>query len=110
LIAQSRNRRRADVVAAGDVGKRLALIPALDRLALLVVSEFERSAHFLSARHGPRSAFASARADQIALELGQPAEDGQHQPGAPGIGERKFRDNLGRLWRGEEQLRNQVDG
>jgi hypothetical protein len=33
---QPRNRRRADVVAAGDVGKRLALLAALDRLALLV--------------------------------------------------------------------------
>jgi hypothetical protein len=39
-----------DVVAAGDVRQRFALIAALDRLALLVISEFERSAHFLSAR------------------------------------------------------------
>ena len=31
MIAQSRNRRRADVVAAGDVGKRLALLAAWAR-------------------------------------------------------------------------------
>src|ERR1700730_7939444 len=46
---QPRNRRRADVVAAGDVGKRLALVAALDRLALLVIGELERPAHFLPA-------------------------------------------------------------
>jgi hypothetical protein len=55
------------------------LVAALDRLALLVIGEFERSAHFLPARHGARPAFACARPDQIALELGQPAQDGQHQ-------------------------------
>src|SRR6266478_10018913 len=50
--AQPRNRRRADLVGASDVGKRLALVAALDRLALLVIAEFERSAHFLPARNG----------------------------------------------------------
>jgi hypothetical protein len=55
------------------------LVAALDRLALLVIGEFERSAHFLPARRGARPAFACARPDQIALELGQPAQDGQHQ-------------------------------
>jgi hypothetical protein len=34
--------------------KRLALVSALDRFALLVVGEFERSAHFLSACDSPR--------------------------------------------------------
>jgi hypothetical protein len=59
---KARNRRRADVVAAPDVGKGfVAGIAALDRLALLVIGELERSAHFLPARHGPRSTFASAR-------------------------------------------------
>jgi hypothetical protein len=72
------NRRRADVVAAGDVGKCVALLTALDRLAL-VIGEFEWSAHFLASRHGPCSAFAGARPDQIALELRQPAKHGQHQ-------------------------------
>jgi hypothetical protein len=32
--------------------------------------QFGWSAHFLPARHGPRPAFAGARTDQIALELG----------------------------------------
>jgi hypothetical protein len=39
---QSGNRRRAYVVASGDVGKRLALVSALDRPALLVIGEFDR--------------------------------------------------------------------
>jgi putative SOS response-associated peptidase YedK len=39
---------------------RVALFAALDRLALLVIGKFERSAHFLPARHGPRPAFAGA--------------------------------------------------
>jgi hypothetical protein len=30
-------------------------------------------------RHGARPAFAGARADQVALELGKAAEHGQHQ-------------------------------
>jgi hypothetical protein len=36
LILEPRNRRLTDIVAAGDFGKRLALLAALDRLALLV--------------------------------------------------------------------------
>jgi hypothetical protein len=57
------NRRRADVVGAGDVGKCLALVAALDRLALLVIGEFERWAHFLPTLHGSRPAFAGTRTD-----------------------------------------------
>jgi hypothetical protein len=75
---QPRNRARADVVAAADVVKRFALVAALDRLALLVIGELERSAHSLPARHGSRSAFAGARADQVAFKLCQAAVHGQH--------------------------------
>ena len=44
---EPRNRRRADVVTAGDVGKCLALVAALDRLLLLVIGQLGRSAHLL---------------------------------------------------------------
>ena len=58
------NRRRADVVPAADVGKSfVALVAALDGLFLLMRGELRRAAHFLPTRHGPRPAFAGARAD-----------------------------------------------
>jgi hypothetical protein len=44
-----------------------------------MIGEFERPAHSLPARHGPRPAFAGARSDQIALELRQSAKHDQHQ-------------------------------
>jgi hypothetical protein len=40
-----------------------ASVAAPDRLALLVIGEFERSAHFLPARNGSSPAFAGARTD-----------------------------------------------
>jgi hypothetical protein len=55
LGRKPRNRARTDIVAAREFGKRLALVAALDRLALSVIGEFERSAHFLPSRHGARS-------------------------------------------------------
>jgi hypothetical protein len=68
-----------DVVAAGDVAERFAPVAAAYGLAPLVRGELERSAQALPARLGPRAAFASAGADQFALELRQPAEHGEHQ-------------------------------
>jgi hypothetical protein len=50
ITLQSGNRLRADVVAAANVGKRLAFVTALDRLPLRVIGKFERSAHFLPVR------------------------------------------------------------
>jgi hypothetical protein len=49
--------------------QRLAPVAALDRLALLVIDELERSAHSLPARHGTRSVFAAAHADHVSFKL-----------------------------------------
>ena len=69
-LGKPRNRRRADIVAAPDLGKRfLAPVTALDRLFLLVRGELGRSAHSLPARHGSRPAFPGSGADKIAFEL-----------------------------------------
>ena len=58
-----RNRRRADVVAAPDLGKRfLALVAALDRFFLLVRGELGRSAHFLTPRATARARPSPVRA------------------------------------------------
>jgi hypothetical protein len=56
LPMSSFNRRLTDIVAARDAALCLAGLDPLPRLALLVISKFGRSAHFLSARHGPRPA------------------------------------------------------
>jgi hypothetical protein len=76
---EPRNRARMDGVAAGDLGKRFAPVAAANRFAPLVRGELEGSAQALPARLGPRAAFAGAGADQLTLELRQPAEHGQHQ-------------------------------
>jgi hypothetical protein len=73
------NRRPADMVAAADLGQRLALLSAFDRLALLVRPELRRSAHPLPSCHGPCPPLSGARADELALELGEAAQHGEHQ-------------------------------
>ena len=81
LRHEPRNRRRADIVAAPDFGKRfLAPVAALDRLFLLVRGKLRRSAHSLPARHGSRPAFPGPGADKVALELCKPAQHGEHKP------------------------------
>jgi hypothetical protein len=51
---------------------------ALGRLALLVRGQLGRPAHSLSSGDGPRSTFAGAGADQVALELCTPPEHRKH--------------------------------
>jgi hypothetical protein len=67
------------VVAACDVAERFAPVAAANRLAPLVRGEFEGSPQALPSRLRPIPAFAGAGADQLALELGESAENGQHQ-------------------------------
>jgi hypothetical protein len=50
-----------DVEAFADIAHRLARIATLDRLRLLVRSEFMRSAHLHAPRLRPLAAFAGAR-------------------------------------------------
>ena len=73
-----------DVVAAGDLAHRLAGVAPLDRLPPLVRGELRLAAkpHAVCLRSG--SALGRADADQLALELGQPAQHGDDQPAVGG--------------------------
>jgi len=64
----------ADVVAAGDLAHWLAVATAAaDRLALLVFRQFRFAAQLDAACLGAFASFTGAGADQVPLELGQPA-------------------------------------
>jgi hypothetical protein len=69
----------ADVVRPGDFPGRLAGVAPLQGLALLVGGELRLAAHLHAAGLREPAALAGARADQLALKLGQAAQDGQHQ-------------------------------
>src|SRR5258708_23675927 len=74
------NRAVRDIIAAGDLTHWLAVaVAAANRLALLVFGQFRFATKLNPASLGALATFAGARADQISLELGQPAEDCQHQ-------------------------------
>jgi hypothetical protein len=63
-----------DVVAAGDLAHGFAVaVAASDRLALLVFGQVGFAAEFDAARFGAFASFTGAGADQLFLELGQPA-------------------------------------
>ena len=71
---EPRNRAVADIVGAGDLAQWLAvLVAAPNRLALLVFGQFRFAAELDAARLGALVSFAGAGAEQIPLELGQPA-------------------------------------
>ena len=55
----------------------VAVVAALDRLAYLMIGQFEFRPHLHALRLGAFPAFAGAGADQVALELCQPAQHGQ---------------------------------
>ena len=63
-----------DVIAAGEVGGRLAMVAPLDRLSPLVVGEFRFSAEPDPPRLGSLPPLACADAYEVALELRQPAQ------------------------------------
>ena len=64
------------------------------RLPALVVRQFRLAAHYYPASFGALPAFAGATSDQFSLELGEAAQDRQHQPAVrcgrvrPGIPQR----------------------
>jgi len=62
-----------DIVAQGNCPRWLT------GLALLVGVQLRLTAHLHSPCLGKLPALAGARADQFALELGEAAQDGQHQ-------------------------------
>ncbi len=74
IRGQPRNRAVADVVTAGDLAQWLAVeVASADRLALLVFGQFRFAAELDAARFSAVASFTGARADQIPLELRQPA-------------------------------------
>src|ERR1700676_3892395 len=79
LGGEPRNRAVAHIVAAGNLAHRLAALAARKRLALLMRGQLGCAAELDAARLGARPAFAGAGAYQLPLELGQAAENGQHQ-------------------------------
>ena len=78
----------ANIVRPGNFPGRLAGVATPQRLALLVGGELRLAAHLHAAGLGEPAALAGARTDQLALKLGQAAQDGQHQAavGSGGVG------------------------
>src|ERR1700726_4395798 len=73
---QPRNRAVRDVVGASDLAHRLAVdVAPASRLALLKFRQFRFAAKLDSAPLGALPALAGAGTDQVALELGQPAQN-----------------------------------
>ena len=69
----------ADVVGPGDFPGRLAGIAPLQGLTLLVGGELGLAAHLHAAGLREPPAPTRARADQLALELGQAGQNCEHQ-------------------------------
>src|SRR3954465_8419664 len=68
------------VVGAGDLGQGLASLSAGQRLSLLMRGELWLAPEMHAPRPGPLPALSRARPDQFTLELGETAQDGQHEP------------------------------
>src|SRR5262245_376795 len=81
---EPRNRSETDVVCASDVHQRLAGRTASERLAPLLRGELRLAPELHSARLSALPSFGSARPDQIALHIGEPAEHGNHQAAGRG--------------------------
>src|SRR3984893_6005645 len=79
---QPRNRRHAHVIAAPNLRERFhALVPPLDRLAALMLRQLVPASWLQAPRLGALPAFTHGCANQRAVELSQPADDGEHQAG-----------------------------
>src|SRR5256885_5331173 len=77
--SQAANSGRADVEQPGNIGLRLALSDALERLLSLMRGELPRPTEANAALLGSLAALARPGADQLALELGQAPEHSDHQ-------------------------------
>lgn len=69
----------ADIVRPGDLPCWLARVAPLQSLVPLVGGELRLAAHLHATGLGELAALAGARADQLALELSQAAQHGEHQ-------------------------------
>src|SRR5262245_46511589 len=108
---QSADGGRIDGVAPGDVRLGLALPEALQCLITLMRGELAGASEAHTTLLCSLAAFAGPGADQLALELGQAAKDGEHQLAmrrggvGPGILERpEASTSLGQLVEHVEQV------
>jgi hypothetical protein len=69
----------AHVIGAGDLGQRLAVRAATERLTLLVGGQLRAATESDAARLRAGTSLTGAGADQLAFELGQAAEDREQQ-------------------------------
>jgi hypothetical protein len=69
-----------DVVGPAYFHQGVSGFPSRNGFLALVVRQFRLAAHNHPASFGALPAFASATADQFSLELGEAAQDRQHQP------------------------------
>src|SRR5262249_58840922 len=102
---------RLAVVGPGAVRLCLALPEALQRLITLIRRELARASEAHTTLLCSLAAFAGPGADQLAFELGQAAEDGEHQLAmrrggvGPGVLQRtKAGSSLGQLVEHIEQI------
>src|SRR5258706_14205271 len=86
LGGQSRDGGMTHLIGAGDLGQQFPVRTTTERLALLVGGELRATAKSYAARFRTGASLAGAGADQLALELGQPPEDGEHQASMWGRG------------------------
>src|SRR5450755_1459499 len=70
----------ADGIGPADVHQGLTDFPSRNGFLPLVVRQFRLAAHYYPASFGALPAFAGATSDQFSLELGEAAQDRQHQP------------------------------
>src|SRR5262249_37754668 len=91
---QPRDGRMAHTIATRDIHQRLARLAPCQSLLPLMRRELVRAAKAHAALFGTLAAFTRPGADQLALKLGQAAENREHQPAVrrscirPSVGQR----------------------
>src|SRR5262249_25347217 len=73
-----------DGIGASDFSHRLASVQASQCFLALMRRHLARTTEAHAARLGALAALSGASADQLALELGKPSEDSEHQPAVRG--------------------------
>jgi len=96
LDAQPGDCRSCNIKVLGYFVKRRPGGPHLQSIALLPCSQFAWTAHTLTPRPCPRSAFGRAGANEIALDVGQTAQDGDVNETAPPCRRSASRSRTGR--------------
>jgi hypothetical protein len=77
----------AHTIATRDIHQRLARLAPCQSLLPLMRSELVRAAKAHAALFGTLAAFTRPGADQLALKLGQAAENREHQPAVTAFAE-----------------------